>query len=346
MTLADIKGIDKSGMYDLIKGFPGHFAEGRKIGALADPIVRVNEINQVVIAGMGGSAIGGDLLRAYAGPDSNVPISVVRTYQLPASVTKDTLLVASSYSGNTEETLSLVTEALSRGTHIFCITTGGQLLDIAQRENLPHVVVPGGMPPRAALAYSLTPLLYMARAAGIIGVSDAELDEAQLMLDNLCENYCNPENGNEALNIAEILHGNLPVIYSGTGLLETVNLRWRGQINENAKVHAYGNLYPELNHNEIMGWEGNGWLTSKMAVVTLQDSDDHPRIRRRMEITKGILAKEAAQWIELKTQGEGRLARMLSLLHLGDWVSLYLAMLNNADPTPIAGIDALKSALS
>ena len=345
ITLEDIKKIDAYGMYDLIRRFPEQWREARLLAQDIPLDLSVGELEQVVVAGMGGSAIGGDLLRTYAHAQSPIPILVSRDYTLPASVGLKTLVIASSYSGNTEETLSAFEEAYRRGARLFCISSGGELLRRAREYGIPFLQIPGGMPPRAALAYSLVPLLSLAHQVGFARVYEEDWEESQELLEGLAKEWGTPAN-NAAVHIASQLRDRLPVVYSATGLLEAVNLRWRTQLNENAKTLAWGNVYPELNHNEVMGWEGTDWLAERAAIVTLRDKDDHPRVQLRMSIMRDMLAEKVAFWAEIDTRGEGRLARMISMVHLGDWVSFYLAILRGVDPTVIRSIDRLKAALS
>ena len=345
----EISKVDKSGMYDLAKSFNVQLKEGKAIAEQVDLSTDLMDgVTGVVVVGMGGSAIAGDLVRCFAQSSAAVPISVIRNYELPGYVGDKTLVIASSFSGNTEETLAGLREALKRGSRIICITSGGEVERIAEEQGLSVVKIPGGMPPRAALGYSLSVLLVIADALKIIHIAEDEWTESFATLDNLIGEYSVLNSENEARSIAEHLKDKLPIIYSATGLLESVNIRWRGQIQENAKKMAYGNVYPELNHNEIMGWQsaGAGSMHSTLGVVVLRDKEDHSKNQHRMAITMGLLEARAGSWIEVQSKGESRLARMLSTICLGDWVSLYLAYIREVDPTPIELIDKLKEELS
>ena len=345
----ELTKVDKSGMYDLAKGFNLQLKEGKAIAESVDlPGDLMDGISQFVIIGMGGSAIAGDLVRCFALSQSKIPISVIRNYELPTCVTANTLVVASSFSGNTEETLSGLNEALKRGAKVICITSGGKVEEIALGNKLPVVKIPGGMPPRAALGYSLSVLLVVANSLGIISIKKEAWNESFELLDELINEYSNLESNHEARQIAEKLVDKLPVVYSASGMLETVNVRWRGQIQENAKKMAYGNIFPELNHNEIMGWQSaaNGTIHEQLGVVVLRDKDDNARNQHRIEVTKNLLQDRAGSWVEFQSKGEHRLSRMLSTICMGDWVSLYLAYLRGVDPTPIELIDKLKQELS
>lgn len=340
--------IDSEKMYELVKGFPENWKEGRHLASSVEIPFGIQDANQVVVIGMGGSAISGDLLRCFAQETAPVPVQVVRNYTLPASVTSDSIIIASSFSGNTEETLAATREALSRGARVICVTSGGQLEEIAKEKELPVVKIPGGMPPRAALGYSLSVILVIANKIGLISIAEEEWEETITLLEKQTAEYGNLDGSHLAKQIATSLQDRFPLIYSGGGLLESVNLRWRGQIQENSKKMAAGNLFPELNHNEIMGWESvNGDAASlKTGVVVLRDQDDHARVQHRMNVTRDLLSARAGYWQEVNTVGNARLCRMLSLINLGDWVSLYLALLRDVDPTPIGLINKLKEALA
>ncbi len=348
MTLEDIRRIDKDGMYDLVCGFPEQWSTGRRIAEEAALNVSLEGKNQVVVVGMGGSAIAGDLVRCFAIDQSPVPISVVRNYELPASVNENSIVIASSFSGNTEETLAAFEQALERKATIICITSGGKVAELATEHNLPIVTIPGGMPPRAALGYSLSVLMVVSARLGLITLTDADWDESQAILEKQVEEYGNPEGDHQAMAVAKELATRFPFVYSATGMMETVNVRWRGQFQENAKKLAVGNVYPELNHNEIMAWQfANGkTFHGNLGVVVLRDEADHNRIQHRMDVTRQLLSEKAGYWVELETTGKSRLARMMSVISLGDWVSLYLAYLRDVDPTPIGLIDRLKTELA
>ncbi len=341
-----IAALDPQGMFDAVKGFPDHFREGWTRAADFRPTHRAVDLRQVVIVGMGGSAIGGDLVRTYCRDSAPVPISVVRDYALPASVGEGTLVIASSYSGGTEETLAAFDEATERGAAIYAITSGGELQRRAERDGLPHVVIPGGLQPRAALGYSLGALLRMANKIGLCDVTDAEYHEALDVADACVEEYADTD-ANEALELARILEGKVPIIYTGPGLMEAVGVRWTNQIHENAKQLAFGNVFAELNHNEIMGWESApAAVRTLLHVVVLRDADDHPQIRRRIDVTRDLLAGEAAGWTEFAPRSKGKLARMLSMIQRGDFTSYYLALLVGVDPTPVESIQQLKRTLA
>ncbi len=345
MRLEDIRRVDPDGMYDAIREFPEQWRRGRLLAQAVDPGFTIADKDHLIVAGMGGSAIGGDLLRALVADVAPIPITVVRHYQLPAFVNSRSVVVASSYSGNTEETLAAFEVALARKATVVCIASGGELLHRARAANLPYIQIPGGLQPRAALGYSFTALLTLAEQIGLVQPDETAWQETQELLEQQSEVLGDPS-GNDALELAEALQDRLPLIYSDSGLMEAVNLRWRCQIQENAKRLAAGNVYPELNHNEIMGWEYTGVLHSMVGVIVLRDREDHPRVQHRMDVTRELISDRAGYWAEVQSQGESRLARMMSLVNLGDWVSLYLAVLLGVDPTPVPLIGQLKETLA
>ncbi len=341
-----IRQHDPRNMFDAVRGFAENFREGWSIPGDFTPDRSASDWKQVVVVGMGGSAIGGDFVRTFCRETSPVPISVVRDYALPASVGEGALVIASSYSGGTEETLAAYDEAKRRGATVYAVTSGGALQERALRDGKPHFIIPGGMQPRAALGYSLGAMMRLAHQLGLCTISQGELDEAKHITDECAAAYADLD-GNEALELAQVLASTVPLVYTGPGLMEAVGVRWMTQIQENAKQLAFGNIFAEMNHNEVLAWEHALSDVQKLLhVIVLQDPADHPKIQKRMEVTKGLLAPKAAGWIEVTPRGEGKLARLLSTIQLGDSMSFYLSMLMGVDPTPIETIDHLKRTLA
>ncbi len=347
MTTEEMKRLDPAAMYRCIADFPAQAEEAYAIGKSFKAPKFSGSASSILITGLGGSAIGGDLLRAYLGNEINVPVIVNRHYTLPKFVGKKTLVIASSYSGNTEETLSALKEALHRKARVLCISTGGDLTKLARKHKLPCIAIPGGLQPRAALGYSFFPLLVTLANAGFITPKDKDIKETLALLKTKAIEYGNPESSTNApLQLAEKIKGKLPIVYSSSERLDAVNLRWRGQIEENAKQLAYGNLLPEMNHNELVGWNMLKDLLAQTFVVFLRDRGDHPRVSVREDITKSIVAQYSSGVSEVWSEGISLLARMFFLIQFGDWMSYYLAILNNQDPTPVKAIDHLKNELA
>lgn len=345
LTQNYIDTLDTQDMWSRITGFPNQWDEAVKLTEDLDLMVEKSRISNICCVGMGGSAIGADLIRAYSYDSCPHPVQVIRHYDIPNWVDECTLFVACSFSGDTEETLSALQQARDQGAQTIAVTSGGELLVKATKEGFDYVKIPGGMPPRAALGYSFVPLFRIFQRLGYLEEGDRALAETELFLSEQGE-LLSDITDNEALTLAEDLKDTLPVIYSDSTMMEPVNLRWRCQFEENAKTLAYGNTLPEMNHNEIVGWEQIAHLTGRLSVIMLYDKEDDKRVRKRMRIVKDLVEDQAATLNVFSTRGESRLTRMFSLIQMADWTSFYLAMLNEVDPTPIARIDLLKSRLA
>jgi glucose/mannose-6-phosphate isomerase len=301
----------------------------------------------ILLAGMGGSAIAGDLLVDYAGDEMPAPFLVVRDYSLPGWAGPDCLFIASSYSGNTEETLSAYEDAARRGIPRVALCSGGRLQELALRDGTPCAGFPGGYQPRAAIGWSFFTLLGITIRLGLLGPRDREVAAAIGRIRESAERMGPeaPEVSNPAKQLARWLHGGFPVLYGAGRRLGAVALRWRTQLNENSKVFAHHHALPEQNHNEIVGWElPHAWL-AQARIVGLSDRGDLSRVRARLEITGRILSEGGAAFQMVESVGDSLLERLFSLLVLGDWVSLYLGLLNGVDPTPVENINRLKSEL-
>jgi glucose/mannose-6-phosphate isomerase len=345
MNLEDINSVDSQNMWEFLTTFPDQWKEAMESTNNIELTVDTDRISNICFAGMGGSAIGADLIQSFCYHDSPYPIQVVRHYEIPGWVDENTLFIACSFSGNTEETLTALTTAREKGAQAIAVTAGGELMVKASKEEFDYIKIPGGMPPRTAIGYSFVPLYRIFQHLGLVEERDGALKDTARFLTEQNEIFSDPHD-NEALNLAEEINDTLPVIYSDATMMEPVNLRWRNQFAENAKTLAYGNTLPEMNHNEIVGWERIVHLTGRLSVILLIDKEDNPRVQRRMEIVEELVEDQAASLHILKTRGQTRLTRMFSLIQLADWTSFYLAIVNNIDPTPIAKIDLLKSKLA
>jgi glucose/mannose-6-phosphate isomerase len=347
MTEQSILSLDSKNMREMLRNFPAQMMEAVNIGRTATLPKKIKKPKNIVVAGLGGSAIGGDLLRSYLADELDIPMQVCRHYTLPAYVNNDSFVIISSYSGNTEETISAHRDAAKRGATVLCISTNGATEKLAKQFGQLFIKIPAGLPPRAALGYSFFPSLVLFARLGLIAPKDKEIKETHQLLLALAQQY-NALNNNEnrALALAEKLFGKLAIVYSSQDRFDTVNYRWRGQICENAKALAFGHILPEMNHNELVGWRVLEKQMKEMAVIFLRDIKDHKRVQLRMDIMKKIVGKYASSVEELWSIGKSPLARMFSLIHLGDWTSFYLAILNNVNPTPVEVIDYLKNELS
>lgn len=350
--LDDLKGlkkIDKSGMIEAIKNMPENFEEAKRLTEEFMKGIRIRNILNVVITGLGGSAIGGDLVRMFIARKATIPVIVNRDYFLPAFADQNTLVIVSSYSGNTEETLSAYDDARLKGSRLIAITTGGKLKEKALEDGIPVLTIPPGLSPRAALGYSFIPLLIIIERLGIIpgGVS-REIEDAIKIMKEARGRFSPevPEAENPAKGLARQFHKKLPIIYGSSGTTEIIAMRWKGQINENSKAPAYFNTFPELNHNEIVGWDGPEEILKGFQVVILRDEGDYERVQKRIEITREIINNKGGEVLEVWSEGGTCLARMFYLIMLGDFASVYLAALYKKDPTPVNLIDLLKKRLS
>lgn len=353
MSLLDnpdgVKKTDAQGMYGLIYEFPSQLQHALKIAQeLPLPPLKPNQIKNIVLTGMGGSAIGGDLIRSYLAFELKLPFFILRNYTLPDFVDQKTLAFVSSYSGNTEETLSAYQHLTKIEAKIISISSGGELLRLSEKDGFLFLTIPTGYPPRAALGYSVVPILVFLERLGFISGKIKELEMTIEFLSSRREKFALERSSekNIAKNIANELFGKLPIIYSGTDHFDTVAYRWKGQICENSKMLCFNNVFPEFNHNELVGWEILSGMEDKIVVIILKDHQDHPQIKKRMEIVTGIIQNKGVNVIELQSDGENLLSRIFSLIQLGDFVSFYLAILNQLDPTPVKLIDYLKSELA
>lgn len=348
MTFEEIYTIDTSNMYSLIKKLPEQAREAVGIGNKAVfKKIKTKDIQNIVLCGLGGSAIGGDLLKSYLADELSVPFIVNRNYILPRFVGPKTLVIISSYSGNTEETNTAHKEALKRRAKILCISSNGATERLAKAKRTPFIKIPGGLPPRAALGYSFFPLLIALTKLGFIKNKARDIREALQLLEEKSVEYGNPDpSTNPALQIAGQLRYRIGVVYSSTERFDAVNTRWRGQMAENGKSLLFGHVLPEMNHNELVGWKTLRDQMQEMQVLFLRDKADHKRIQYRMDITKGIVSEHTSHITDVWSEGNSLLARVFSLVYLGDWVSYYLAILHGQDPSPVEVIDHLKNELA
>ncbi len=305
------------------------------------------QVNKIVVLGMGGSAIGGDLLRALAEPECALPIVTNRDYTVPAFVNAATVVIASSYSGNTEETLSALAQARERGAKLLAITTDGKLAQQARELGVPLLTFCYKSQPRAALGYALVSLIGVVHKLGLISDKTADLEEAIAVMEALQEEIREtvPVTENPAKQLAKRLYGHLPVVY-GSGYLAEVAHRWKTQFNENAKAWSFFEQLPELNHNAVVGYQFPEELSERILVVMLISSLDHPRNKARFQVTREILTRHGIAYETIEARGESPLAQMLSAIHFGDYVSYYLALLYEVNPTPVRIIDYLKERLA
>jgi len=338
---------DPSDMYGVITSMPRQAREVLEIVDKTEMALSDNSCRSLVICGMGGSAIAGDIISAYGQDKMAMPVWVQRNYGLPGWANGQDLAVISSYSGDTEESLSAYHQAQKNGMRILGITSGGKLKALCEQNNNPCLIIPGGLPPRGALGYSFFGLWGMLTKLGLIKASRSEAIEAIALLETLAAEFAleNPAPKNQAKELAAKLHNHLPVIYSSVDSLWPVARRWTNQVNENSKMLSYCAFFPELCHNEIVGWQELSLIRENTKIVVLSDREDHISNNLRAGIISELLKTEAAEIIRIETRGQSLLARMFSAIFLGDMASYYLALLNQIDPTPVERIKFLKSKL-
>ena len=325
-------------MEQLIADFSKQLEKAIEIGRATKLNFGGKVFSNVVVSGLGGSGIGGTIVAEIVSDEATAPILVNKDYFLPAFVNENTLVIISSYSGNTEETVNAMQQALDKNATVACISSGGKVIEVAKEKSLQHIIIPGGMPPRSCLGYSLTQLFFVLNSAGIISNRfEKELEKSVALLNKEEERI-----KKIALRVAKKFYKKTPVIYSAAGF-EGVSVRFRQQINENSKMLCWHNVIPEMNHNELVGWVDKN---KKLGVVILRNTSDYSRTQNRIESNKEVIAGCTSTIIELFSKGKSKLEESFYLIHLGDWVSLYMAQLRNVDATEVNVIDRLKGALA
>lgn len=332
---------DNSNMFSTLKEFP----EQIKL-VWYDRIIAKSgnhKINSVIVSGLGGSAISGDVASSFFNDELKIPFFVNRNYTLPAFANNKTLVITCSYSGNTEETISAYKEAQNKGCLVAVISSGGTLEQLANENGNLFIRVPKGFQPRCALGLMFFSLVKTMNYYGIVNLTDSDVDSIYDYFYDRSKDY-SVESG-LPFSIAEKLIGRFPIIHS-SDLLAPINVRFRCQIAENAKMLGYSGILPELNHNEIIGWETFNPQKFNAVLIQLLEDDDHKRIKLRFEITEEILNELGLEIIKLKSEADNFRLRFLDLIYFTDWVSYYLAVIRNVDPTTIGNINRLKNALA
>lgn len=342
---------DTLGFVDAVEALPEQLIEAhRSAGALgADAFGSGEGVDHILVLGMGGSGISGDVLAAAANASLAVPVTVLKQYRIPAWVGASTLTFAVSYSGDTEETVTMAQGAVERGARLVSISTGGRLEELARASDSLHVSCPPGLMPRAALGALVGPLYVALFRMGLLADGHEELVAAQDQLSRRRDASVRAIEGprNEARELARRIGRTIPLMYGGGALGSVAAYRWKCDINENAKAPAFSSAFPELDHNEICGWGQHGDVTRQtMTLVELRHSFEHERLRIRFETTREIVEEALAQVLSVEAAGEGRLAQLLDLMYIGDFVSCFLALDNDVDPGPIPAIEQLKRALA
>lgn len=324
-------------MKKLIEKFPAQLREAYEIASSAQ-LSSKNNIQNVVITGLGGSGIGGTIISELVSADCPVPVIINKDYFLPQFVNKNSLVIISSYSGNTEETLQAMEQALKNHAQIICVTSGGTVEELAKKNNLDIIKIPGGNPPRSCIGYSLVQLFKIVQFNGFV-----KTDLLKQVSDSII--LLNKENVHikqEATSIAKSLVGKIPVIYS-LGSCEGVAVRFRQQINENSKMLCWHHTFPEMNHNELVGWTEKN---ENLAVVTFRTSYDFERTIKRYDICKPLFTKYSASVTDITAKGSTKLEQFVYLINIGDWISCYIADIKNIDAVEVDVITNLKNELA
>jgi glucose/mannose-6-phosphate isomerase len=340
-NLSEIKRIDKSDMLSFCVEAPKHYEKAVKLAKTVS--ISYPKPKTIVVVGMGGSAIGGELLKDWARDKIAVPIEVCREYSLPAYADKNTLVFVVSYSGDTEESLSAFLGAIKRRCMVFCINSGGMLHEFAEKLNVPCLRVPSGMAPRATLPYLFMPMPILLNKIGLVSDVTHEISETIKILRQISDSN-SPERllkDNFSKKLASNICGTVPVVY-GFEIYRAVAQRLKTQFNENSKVPAKWEFFPELNHNEIVGWEAAGELAKYFSIIFIRDDEESEAMRQRIEATKELVCKKPMKFFEVQSIGKSKLAKMSSVICTGDFTSVYLAIMRGIDPTPVKSITLLK----
>jgi glucose/mannose-6-phosphate isomerase len=329
--MQDISPIDKENMYKELEGFFNQVRDGWK---LVDDTVKFEDIDKIIISGMGGSALPGEMLKSYLYKEFKIPIMINRNYDLPEYADQKTLVIVSSYSGNTEETIESFRKANRKGCPIVVIAYGGKLVDMAKKYDKLLIRLPKALQPRLAYGYSFFAILKIFQNSGFVKNQDAEVNK---LIDALRRDIYKKKG--EAL--AEKLIGKIPLIYASEKLF-AIAYKWKINFNENSKMHAFCNFFPELNHNEMVGYTK---LNGNYYVIIIKDDYDEAQIKKRMQITKKIMQKASCPVIDIELTGTSELVKLFSTIYLGDWTSYFLAIKNETDPTPVDLVEDFKKEL-
>lgn len=340
--LGELRGYDQKNLFAVIKDSwqQGENGWGCSFSLKTDG----SKISNIIITGLGGSAISGDLLRNFMGSELKKPIAVNRTYTLPEYADENTLVITSSYSGNTEETLAALKTAVSKKCKIIVLTTGGEAGRIADEYGLDRISLQKGFQPRYALYNSFFTLLKVMKELGLVSINDHDVANLISMIKELGDEWS--VGSGRPFKIAKDLKNTTPVIYSAAEFNDSVGRRFKGQLNENSKMHAWSAEYPEMNHNEIVGWETFKTQGVKYKIVNIYDEDMHPRVKRRFEIINNLLSKEKIDIIKIDGERPTFRERLIESVYLCDWISYYLALLNEKDPGEIDFIHHLKEKMA
>jgi glucose/mannose-6-phosphate isomerase len=345
--LNHISKIDKSNMLGIIENFPKQLKEAKDI-VNSSSLGSIYKIDNIIISGMGASSISGDIVQSLLRDKIDIPIYVNRQYDLPKWANKDTLLISQSYSGNTEETLSTFKHGCQKRCKIIGISAGGKLQEYCESREISHIKIPQGLPPRSATGYILTSSIYALKKIGLGIEIDTEIEESITVSEDFINKNKKdvPEINNYSKQLAKKLLNTIPQVY-GFSFYTPIARRWCSQFNENSKIICRYDEVPECNHNDIIGWSLNPEVSKKFSCILFRDEENESiYMSKRLNFMKNLFENVTENIIEIKIQGKKRLSRMIYLLCLGDFVSCYLAILRNIDPTPVDAITNLKAELA
>ena len=339
---------DKTGFKQLLLNFHSQIDTAETIVKKAKLKIDASKINNILYLGMGGSAISGDLLSDVFFNDLKVPLNVIRSYTAPNFCNKNTLVITSSYSGNTEETLSAVNSVAETDAQVIVVTSGGEMAKIAKKNKWQILELPSGFPPRQALGLIFFSLYKVLGQAKLVESYIEDLTGFKEFVYHEIEKHDIVKHDGHVLaqELAKKIHNKIPVIYSSAPHLSVVSKRWQNQLHENSKSLAFCNVLPEMNHNEIVGWEMDPKISRSLIAIFLENQTVVPRIKERIELSKAIIKKQDIEVVDIYSSGNTILEKVFSLIILGDWVSYYLALLNEKDPIDIRNIDFLKQELA
>ncbi|MDI6799998.1 MAG: bifunctional phosphoglucose/phosphomannose isomerase [Actinomycetota bacterium] len=342
-----VREVDKGDMYGALEGFVEQCEEAITIAGRVDLSRFKGDFTSIMVLGMGGSGVSGNLASDVLKGELDIPIFVNKSYDIGNFVGPKTLVFAVSYSGNTEETLSAFEAAKAKGAKIISITSGGRLAELTKEAGFPLILVPAGYQPRAALGYLSFPILVSLERLGIVPSLKKDFEDLIERLKFLRREFAigSTLGENRAKQLAKRILGKMPVIYGSSGTTETIALRWKCQINENSKNPAFYSIFPELNHNETVGWELLKDITERFYLIIFKDEDDHPQVKSRIDITESLIQEQFDGSALIWTKGESKLEKIVTTIYLGDYVSFYIAIMEGIDPSPVDRIIHLKRML-
>jgi glucose/mannose-6-phosphate isomerase len=348
-SAAELASIDISDMLGVLEGFPEQVSEAVSIGRSEIALPSLSSPRNVAVLGMGGSGISGDVVAALAAENGlRVPVTTVKGYRLSPFIDADSLVFAVSYSGNTEETLEALDAAMERRAAVVAVSSGGQLRALAHERGIPIFEIPGGMQPRASLGFLFVPIICALERLGMVKGLVEQISSAVAMLEHRRDEYgvAAPLEANPAKRLGKDLVGFMPVVYGTEGYLAVAASRWKAQFNEMAKVPSFHNQFPELNHNETVGWQNLEPVCRQSHIVVLAEPGMHERVEKRIRITLDLIRDFVGHTTRVCARGANATERLLDLIYFGDYASVYLALALDQDPTPVARIEDLKKQLA